>query len=40
MLLKYPDAMANIGLDNGEIVGTQGTLERYAVIRETRVDNR
>lgn len=40
MLLKYPDAMVNIGLDNGEIVGTQGTLERYAVIRETRVDNR
>lgn len=40
MLLKYPDAMANIELDNGEIVGTQGTLERYAVIRETRVDNR
>lgn len=40
MLLKYPDAMANIGLDNGEIVGTQGSLDRYAVIRETRVDNR
>lgn len=40
MLLKYPDAMANIRLDNEEIVGTQGTLERYAVIRETRVDNR
>lgn len=34
------NAIANLALVNGEIVGSQGSIDRYTAIRETRVSDR